>query len=116
MARAGETPTAQFQRGDQLDYGAASAANSLMGLVPPPENPQDQFQPRNDQERFLTSPTDRPNEPLSAGAPFGPGAPGLRNMGESDAQVVARVTAQAAEDPAAPPVLRAFAKRVREGQ
>lgn len=89
----GETPQAQFKQGDQLQQGQASGANALMGLVGP-ATPPEPHQPQGPEEQFLFSPTDRPGEPITHGAPFGPGAPNVRGAFSSDADVVSQVATQ----------------------
>ena len=72
MARAGETPQAQFKG---LAYGENQDVNSQVLLdSSPPHDPNEDFQPSTPDEQFLYGPTDRPAEPLTAGSPFGPGA------------------------------------------
>ena len=116
MARAGETPTPEFEQGDELPYGQASQANSLVGLIaPPPDSGQD-YKPQGDAESFALSPTDRPNEPVTAGMPFGLGPGVVNDPQDNDQQLVQRVALQATADPRAPAVLKQFAKRVAEGQ
>ena len=112
MAKAGETPQAQFKQGDNLAYGEAAAANSLMGLVGPAVQPEP-HQPQGPEDQFLFSPTDRPNEPITHGAAFGPGAGAIQ--GPSDDQLVEQVSQQALNDPAAPTAMRRFAQRQAQG-
>ena len=112
MAKAGETPEVQFRKGDELAQGQASAANSLMGLIGTGQGPEP-HQPANPEEQFLFSQTDRPDEPITHGAPFGPGAGAL--PGPTDDQLADQVVQQAANDPNAPPQMRAFAQRQAAG-
>src|SRR5438874_762089 len=81
------TPEVQFRKGDELAQGQASAANSLMGLIGTGQGPEP-HQPANPEEQFLFSQSDRPNEPITHGAPFGPGANTVRGAFSSDADVV----------------------------
>lgn len=116
MPEAGRTPEADFKRGDNnLAYGEASAANSLMGLVATGPGP-DEFVPSGEEEEFVYSQTDRPEEPVTAGVPFGPGAVGTPHAVQSDAELAQQVARRIAADPGAPKSLKAFARRAIEGQ
>lgn len=72
------------------------------------------YQPQGQAEQYLYGPTDRPNEPITAGVPFGPGPDTLPSP--TDDQVVRQVAEQALNDPRAPKELKRFAQRVMEGQ
>jgi len=116
--------TPEFQRGsssvgaDSLAYGEAAAANALVSLSEGDEVDDDDllFQPEGEEEEFLFGPSDRPAEPITTGAPFGPGADVVRRSFQSDDQLVAQVAERIAADPRAPKVLRAFSRRALEGQ
>jgi hypothetical protein len=110
----GETPQPQFKRGEDLAFGEAHAANSLMGLVGPPDQ-LEPHQPTSPQEQFVLSPTDRPNEPITAGVPFGPGADGVTNAGDDPNVFRQRVMDQLATQPGASKEVRALAKRMQAG-
>ena len=73
MPRPGQPQQPQIKRGkgpDALPYGAAARANRLS--IPAPAD-EAEFKPQSPAEQFAFAPTDFPNEPLTAGAPFGPG-------------------------------------------
>ena len=77
MARAGEAPPALYQG---LPYGANALVNDMSEDIPDDDEFVDDdfdeigdFQPVDDDEAFLFSPTDRPDEPITAGLPFGDG-------------------------------------------
>src|SRR2546427_554516 len=89
----GETPTPEFKQGTDLPYGGAQAANSLMGMVGP-LNPPEPHQPQGPEDQFLFSQSDRPNEPVTSGAPFGAGANVVHGSFQSDDEVVAQVAQQ----------------------
>lgn len=116
MARAGETPSKSFV---SEGYGTSQQANDLAGMFPmadaadqgPPE-----FTPQTPEEKFLFGPTDRPNEPITHGAPFGPGASYAPSAYESDDALIQRVAQQIGTTPGAAPELRAFAARVARGE
>ena len=80
MPRPGSTPSPAFKRGKSLAYGQAGAANDAMEYVP-----------QGEEEEFLFGPTDRPAEPLTAGAPFGQGADVSKYALEDDEQLADRV-------------------------
>lgn len=76
----GQTPQPMIQG---LPYGDNQQANDLLDqLAQPPayatpqeaDQPDETFQPSGDAEKFLYSGTDRPDEPITHGAPFGDGA------------------------------------------
>lgn len=104
----GQTPEPMFQRGDTLAYGVAAGANRQAQEIP-------DYKPADAAEQFLFSPTDKPHEPLTHGAPFGPGAPVTPYAVQSDQSVVQQVADQALADPNAPTELRQFARRVLGG-
>jgi hypothetical protein len=111
----GQTPQPTVKQGkgpDALPWGEAAQINDAVGLIPPEEDP---YQPQGDAENFLYSPTDRPQEPATAGLPYGPGANGIPQMPESDGDLVHRVAAVAVNDPAAPSEMKAFAQRALKG-
>jgi hypothetical protein len=117
MARAGEAPSPAFERGNELPYGVAAAANrGVTGLVAqePPLPPEEPFKPANPQEAFLFSPTDRPGEPATHGAPIGPGADYTPHTYESDQEFLARVAGEL-DTPDASREVRDFVRRVRQG-
>ena len=76
-------PAPTYRRGtgpDALQYGQATALNrgaaaarpptapaSPGGVAPPTAPAPAKFVPRTDEEKFLFAPTERPNEPVSAG-------------------------------------------------
>lgn len=114
MPEAGRTPAAQFERGDSLAYGQAGAANSLAGIVGPVREP-DPYVPSGDEEEFLFAQTDRPEEPVTAGAPVGPGAPTTRHSFVTDDDIAVQVARRAVADPNAPKSIRKWATRALEG-
>lgn len=116
MPEPGVTPQPTIKKGTgpaALAQGDAADVNDLIGLVPP-DNPG--YQPTGEEDQFLFSPTDRPNEPFSAGLPFGPGKNATAASYQTDDDLVKQIAAQAAKDPAAPKSLKAFAARALQGQ
>jgi hypothetical protein len=72
-----------FKRGaNELPYGQAQALAELLAAVP--DEDESDYQPSSPAERFLYSPTDRPDEPITAGLPFGPGPDVSRYALEDD--------------------------------
>lgn len=113
MPEAGRTPTAQFERGDNnLAYGEAGAANSLVGLAAPVREPEP-YAPAGDEEEFLYSQTERPAEPMTTGVPVGPGADFTRHAIEDEDTFRQRVAGQLATSSTRE--ARALGERLRQG-
>lgn len=115
---AGQTPSPAYKQGD-MPYGAATDISELEQAYPFAElqgAPDEEYIPANTAEKFLFGPTDRPNEPITTGAPFGAGPPGAAAAYESSDQLLQRVALQIGETPGAAPELRAFAARVAKGE
>lgn len=102
MPRPGEAPQPQFKRGKSLAYGQATAGNRGLADVP-------DFQPSGEEEEFLYGPTDRPGEPVTAGAPFGPG-PDVPSRGPEGPQEFLQRVAQTLPTNASPEVQKFIAK------
>src|SRR5687767_9493690 len=64
---------------------------------------------------LIFGPTDRPDEPITEGVPFGPGAVGIRGANETDRQFLMRV-ASTLNTPGAPAAVQRFAGRVARGE
>lgn len=73
--------------------------------------------PEMSMDAFIGGPTQRPNEPLTAGVPIGPGPNFVRLAGESDQQYRERVGTSILQQSAlaADPQMRSFALRLMEG-
>lgn len=132
----------QFRRrapsADQLPYGLATQLNRQIEQLdkgqpqlPQPISPfQPQIQPLQPQpvpphkpvgdltgfDDILFAPSDRPEEPITAGAPFGPGPMFVRQGYESDEEFLARIAAEIAESPNATSYVKSFAARVLNGE
>jgi hypothetical protein len=65
-------------------------------------------------DEALFAPSHRPDEPLTQGAPFGPGADFTPYSYESDQEFMARV-ARELDTPDAPREVRDFVRRLRQG-
>ena len=129
MPRPEQVPSPGYERGaNNLPYGGASAANSALPDPTTTEpssfgdlfiddddfgDEEDNFAPQGDEETYLFSPTERPAEPISAGAPFGPGADFVRQAYESDRDFMLRVGQSLSGDPN--PDVRDFVTRISEG-
>lgn len=110
MPRPEQTPAPQFKG---LPYGFNDQANAMSETVAQQEDfpafaaPDDSqtagsepdFQPAGDEEAFLFGATDRPDEPVTSGVPFGPGADFSRYSYESDNEFLARVSKQLESNP-----------------
>ena len=117
MPEPGQTPEPAIKQGkgpDALPWGEAAQVNDAIGLVPPTQD-QNTFVPQGDAQSFLFSPTDRPQEPFSAGLPFGAGPNANPQGNETDDQFVQRIAGQVKADPTAPKQLKQFADRALQG-
>jgi hypothetical protein len=66
-------------------------------------------------DNLLFAPTDRPNEPITHGAPFGPGANFIPEPGEDDRTFMLRVAGQLQQQPSTPRVQQYIAA-IQRGQ
>ena len=124
---AAETSKPKAKKGpagpEQLPQGGASQVNAGLSLVPSPDptliaatediEPQGRVTEHDD---ILFAGTDHPNEPITTGAPFGPGANFTTQGPERDSEFLARAAAEIAASPAASPRVRAFVARVARGE
>jgi hypothetical protein len=117
MPEPGVTPQPEFQRGtgpEALDFGAASAANDFLGpmfLDDDFDEDEDEFLPSGEEEEFIFGPSQRPAEPITAGAPFGPGPDVGRVRSETDESFVNRLAESFLARTDAGPEAKAWAKR-----
>ena len=118
MPRPGQTPQPQFSRSPSMPYGTVERANATRPQQARQPQARQASQPQGGQgaspiEDFLFGATQRPTEPVTAGAPFGSGPmtlPGLPVMGaETDVDFLMRVAPQAG------PELKAFVDRIQAG-
>lgn len=113
----GQTPQPQYKRGKDLAYGDAASANDLLAaLGPQPDQGQQDYQPQGEAEQFLFGPTNRPAEPITAGAPFGPGPSVSRAKFPTEAQAIGAVAEQIRQNPNVSKEARAWAARVQAGE
>lgn len=116
----GQTPTPQYKRGkgaDSLSYGEAVSANDMLAqMAPPMEDGSELYQPSGPEEEFLFGPTDRPNEPITAGAPFGPGPLAPKGSFRTERAQVATVAELVRTNPQVSAEARAWAARVQAGE
>ncbi|TAK94523.1 hypothetical protein EPO05_06250 [Patescibacteria group bacterium] len=112
----GQTPTPQIKRGKDLPYGEATTANEMLGQLAPTPGIQDAatYQPQGTTEGYIYGPTDRPQEPITAGAPFGPGPYQVKTQ-ETPQDFIARVAQTVASGQGATTEVKAFAARVARG-
>lgn len=124
---ANESPQYKKQNGsaDQLPQGGAKQLNQSAEMIPEMSDAEinllgdDQPQPQGQVTAFddiLFGPTDHPNEPITHGASFGPGANTIRNGPETNKEFLARTAYQLANSPSASPRVRAFAVRIARGE
>jgi len=117
MPEAGRTPSAEFKRGDNnLAYGDATYANELLGLSEPDDSDLEEFVPAGDEDEFLFGATDRPAEPVTTGAPVGPGADFTRFSVESDRDFRRRVAESILSRPGVSKDTKAWAARAAAGE
>lgn len=124
MATASSKP--QVKKGpagpEQLPQGAATQLNQQLQLVPPDlatiaAAEEDQpSAPLTDFDDLLFGPSDRPQEPITHGAGFGPGANFTTRGPETDKDFMARAAVELANAPGASARVRAFAARVARGE
>lgn len=117
MPEAGRTPDPVFERGSSLDYGDATQANDLAELFDDGTvEDEELYVPVGEEEEFLFGPTERPAEPLTAGAPFGPGPAVARSAVEDDEQFSLRVAETIIANPDTGPEAKAWARRRLRGE
>lgn len=118
MPQPGDVRAPEYKAGESLPWGGATQANradrapSLFtpDTPPPPATPEDQF---------IFGPTMRPNEPVTAGAPFGPGpmAPSVGPRNIPDSQFLRDAVARMApQQQSLPPRVQEFLSRVEAGE
>ena len=120
MPRPEQTPSARFKG---LPYGANALANAGMDAaddMEPVDEGYDElgdFAPASPEEEFLFSPSDRPDEPLTAGMSFGAG-PNVASAlveGETRTQFADRVQRQVEMEGENTPGMRKFLAAARRG-
>lgn len=112
----GQVPTAQYEG---LGYGQNIRANEMAASVDDMEFADDDesYVPADEDEAFLLSPTDRPNERITAGMSFGPGPNvALAAMAEETPnQFADRIATTLGAETEPNPTLNAFIARIRKG-
>ncbi len=121
MPRPEQTPVARYQG---LPYGANAVANAGIDAAEDMDqevdegfDEQDEFQPADEEEAFLFSPTDRPDEPLTTGMGFGPG-PNVASavvQGESRTQFAQRIGQQMQAEGENSPGMKKFLAAAERG-
>lgn len=129
MARP-EQPIIRTREGER---GTATDVEGLIQQVPLPEEDDgfdeegfededlgaefDMGDPLNGElEDVLFAPTERPDEPLTAGVEFGPGPLTVPFPGETERDFRLRVADSLSSSPSATPSVRAFADRLLRGE
>jgi hypothetical protein len=79
---------------------------------------QPQFEPERTDglDAMLFAPTMRPDEPITAGAPFGPGPNYRPTPLETPRDFLTRIGNELANSPVATPAVRRYADRIRRGE
>lgn len=106
MPEPGVVRQPEYRQGASLPRGGASQANALEADMVPPANPE---------EEFLYSPTLRPDEPITQGAPFGPGTGSVAPRPQPDRTFVASAI-QRMPQQNLPPRVQEFLRRVAAGE
>lgn len=76
---------------------------------------EEDYVPANEDEAFLLAPTDRPDEPLTQGVPFGPGLDSTRFAFATDDDLLDRLAEKVRANAAADPQARAWAAQRAKG-
>jgi hypothetical protein len=120
MPRPGEAPAPVFTG---LPYGENALMNQMSEAIPE-DDPFDDgfdelagFEPGDDKTAFLFSETDRPDEPLTAGMPFGqgPNASTAALRGETKPQFATRIARTLGAESEITPGLSKFLDAVERG-
>lgn len=112
---------------NQLPQGGASQVNRAMAAVPQQPSPDPVLQAAANQrpsepgsltnfDDILFSPSDYPDEPITEGAPFGPGTNFVRRGPENDDEFMKRAALTIANSKNATSRVRSFATRVAMGE
>lgn len=116
MPEPGKTPQPAYEG---LSYGQNAAANKLATDADVDAelfgDDEEDYTPAGPEEEFLYGPTDRPDEPVTAGVGFGPGADGTRHSFESGATVLDKLAERIAADPTADTQAKAWANKRKQG-
>lgn len=112
----GQVPTSQYEG---LGYGENIRANAMRSTVDDMEfaGDDEQYAPSDDDEAFLLSPTDRPNERLTAGMSFGPGPNIAASVmaPETPNEFANRIADTLGAETEGSSTLNAFISRIRKG-
>lgn len=115
MPEPGRTPQPDFKG---LPYGDNASTNALATDQDVDAelfaDPEDTYTPGPD-EQMLFGPTDRPGEPVTAGAGFGPGPDATRYAFESGADVLNKLAERIAADPTSDTQAKAWANKRKQG-
>ena len=119
-------PENGLKRTPTTEYGSVGRANAAAQRARPAPEPsprqaqmmgaqpgQAPLEPQNDIEAGLFGPTRLPDQPITAGAPFGPGPMGIPPASADD-RLLTFVRSLATDD--APDEVRSFADRLERGE
>lgn len=116
MPRPGQVRSPEYERGASLPYGAATRANAQRPFLGLGAGDEEDWTPSTPEEVFLFSPTDRPNEPVTAGAPFGPGPNFVSRPVEDERAFLGRIGQAVAATPLADnPEVKGFLDKLARG-
>lgn len=85
---------AEFRMGGGLEYGDAGELNAAITYR--------QSTPRDPIDEEVFAPTDRPDEPITQGMPFGPGDNFSASPDETEGQRLARIATSMLQTPGTP--------------
>ena len=104
---AGDVPAPAYKRGDNnLPTGSVGGLNDAAA----------EFQPQTPQDQFIFGPTSRPEEPVTHGLPFGPGAGPIIRSPESDTDKRKALAYELLNSPNSGTETKRLAKRMLAGQ
>jgi len=104
----GQVPQPQYERGNMAKGEAQAANQATKGMPAGLQDAADEF--------VFNRPTDRPDEPVTHGMPFGPGASYVQQGKEDERSMRDRVANQLAASPSADADVLRFAERMRRGE
>ena len=123
MAQNPSKKKAEVKRGqgtEQLPYGGAKQVNEMLPATPfsdlaPPVEDVEIGTDETGFDGLLYNPSDRPTEPITSGASFGPGPNAPNIPGLREGEYVRRVASELASSPGLTSKSKSFLARVARG-
>ena len=103
-----QVPQPQYERGNMAKGEAQAANQATQGMPSGLQEAADEF--------LFARPTDRPDEPVTHGMPFGQGASYVQYTREDERSMRERVANQLASSPSADADVLRFAERMKRGE